>query len=235
MKHFGFKMLAVAATLGMGALLAGSAQAQYWGAPWGGPGYGYGPSGPGYGYRGPAQPPSREASRLTHERQNLMRDHSDQMRQLKLILDGQRHIDRREATKMAREVEAGAGENLWSLYKPGSLTRQSRSLPLIWEKFDDFKAFAENLKVRAGDLADKLAERPSPEEAKTGTAYRPRDPRTMGPPWRPQPPRPVRPTRDIREETFTEETFTEETVEAFGNLIRACTQCHETFRIPQGW
>ncbi|CCQ73380.1 cytochrome c [Magnetospira sp. QH-2] len=211
-------MAATALCLGMA--LGGTAVAQYWGAPWSGPGPRVGPGGP----------QSGEASRMTHERQNLMRDHGQEMLQLKQIFEGRRHIDRREAARMAREIESGAGENLWRLYRPGTRTRHSRSLPLIWEKFDIFKGYAEELKNRAGILADELAMRPTKEDAKEGNVYRPSGQRYAGPPWRTR-----MPNRSGRSGGWREETFTQDTVKAFSDLIQSCHQCHDTFRIPKWW
>ena len=92
---------------------------------------------------------------MKQDRQKLMRNHGHAMDDLESIIDGRKRFDRLEATKLAREIEAGAGENMWRLYEPSSVTaRGSRTAAPIWGNFEVFKANANALKQTAGALAD---------------------------------------------------------------------------------
>ena len=109
---------------------------------------------------------------MKQDRQQLMRDHGWAMRKLAAIIEGRKAFNRREATMLAHEVEAGAGENLWRLYSPSSVTAPgSRAEPSVWTNFETFKANAYNMKESAGRLADLLAKRPTEEDRKSGIWY----------------------------------------------------------------
>ncbi len=164
MKQFSKRVRLGAIALGLGVGLLGAAAAQawwnpYWGGYGGGPyGYGYGP----YGGHGPG------ASGMTFDRQNMMREHGRGMRQLARMIDGRSMFDRRKATTLAREIESGAGENLWRLYAPGSFGLGSRTMPHTWGDFDTFKGHADQLKAAAANLADALEKRPTRENIQEG-------------------------------------------------------------------
>ena len=197
--------------LGVGLLMAGTAVAQYWGGPWGG--------GP-YGHRSGA---------MTHDRQILMTEHGNTMRKIKRMFDGRRTFDRTEATKAAREIEAGAGENLWRLYAPGSRGMGSRSAPTVWGSFDTFKSHAEALKAAARDLADALEERPTAKDWQSGQAFMPpRSARRFGPwggPWGGGGPY----------DRWGQQGggISTEAIAAFNKLKAVCHDCHANFRFSR--
>jgi len=163
MKPFGRKILISMVGIGLGMAALGSANAWY-----GGPFHGGGPYGGPYG-GGPYG-----SSAMTHDRQGVMRDHGRDMRDLAAMIDGRRMFDRVEATKLARGIEAGTGENLWRLYAPGSIAPGSRSMPWIWNNFDAFKGYAEGAKAAAGALAEALEKRPTGFDVARGGAWMPR-------------------------------------------------------------
>ena len=196
-------------TLGMAAL--GSANAWY-GGPFygGGPGYagpyGAGPYGSRYG-----------SSAMTHDRQRLMRDHGRAMRDLEAMFEGRMMFDRTEATKLAREIEAGAGENMWRLYAPGSVAPGSRSAPNIWGNFETFKANAQAVKEAAGKVADALEKRPTGADYQRGVWV---PPHSMGygrgGPWGQR-----------------GGAIAKEAVGEFNRLTVTCHACHGAFRGPR--
>ncbi|KHF24964.1 c-type cytochrome [Solemya velum gill symbiont] len=142
------KFLSVVAGLALGIGAIGTASAWY-----------YAPS-----YYGPHGPNSHK-----QDRQGMMRDHGWAMRDLAAIIQGRKPFDRREATMLAREIEAGAGENLWRLYSPSSVASPgSRAAPSVWGSFDNFKANAAAMKESADRLADALEKRPTSEDYKQG-------------------------------------------------------------------
>ncbi|MBF0130756.1 MAG: cytochrome c, partial [Alphaproteobacteria bacterium] len=154
-------------------------------------------------------------------RKNLMRDHGSAMRRLSLMFDGRGGFDRREATKLARTVEAGAGENLWRLYAPGSVAPGSRATPWMWEDFDSFKNNAEALKTAAGDLADALEKRPTADDYAEGRAWVPAYPHGLRGPW------------DNGEWGADGGGLTRDALDRFDTLADTCTACHVNYRFPR--
>ena len=163
----------------------------------------YGPS-----YHGDYGPQS-----MKRDRQQLMRNHGHAMDDLEAMIDGRRRFDRLEATKLAREIEAGAGENMWRLYPPASVAAPgSRTAPPIWGNFETFKANANALKQTAGALADHLEKRPGPADVQEGV-WVPRRSPGFGNVW-------GREGGDITHEAIAE----------YIRLGRICTVCHLNFR-----
>ena len=163
----------------------------------------YGPSY--YGQHGPDS--------MKRDRQKLMRNHGHAMDELEAIIEGRKRFDRLEATKLAREIEAGAGENMWRLYEPASVTAPgSRTAPPIWGNFDTFKANANALKQTAGSLADELEKRPTQTDYQEGVWVPPRS-SGFGNLW------------GQRGGDMTNEAITE-----YIRLGRICTVCHLNFR-----
>jgi len=141
-----------AGLLGVGLCMAFLSAAHAW----------YGPYGPSYyGQYGP--------NAMKRDRQKLMRGHAQAMDDLAAIIEGRKRFDRLKATKLAREIEAGAGENMWRLYAPDSVAAPgSRTAPPIWGNFETFKANANALKETAGGLADELEKRPTDKDYQEG-------------------------------------------------------------------
>ena len=187
--------------IGLGMAALGTANAWWGGGPWGPHGaapYGGSPYG---------------SSAMTQDRQAVMRDHGRAMRDLASMFDGRRMFDRVEATKLAREIEAGTGENLWRLYAPGSIAPGSRSMPWIWNNFDAFKGYAEGAKAAAGTLAKALEKRPTGSDFAQGHAYLPHPGFGPGGRWG---------QRGGAIDT--------EALKAFNELTATCHGCHANFR-----
>lgn len=214
MKSIKLRILLGAAVFG-GALTFGTGASAYWGGPWGVGPWGGTPYSP-YGAYG-----GRD---LTHERQADMRDHQSAMRDVGRMLSGRRPFDRAEATRLAREIEASAGENLWRLFRPGDWREGSRSTSIIWGNMDTFKSHAEALKAAAGNLADELEKRPSSEDYAEGGAVVPDWRGRYGAtPWEGGPHgrwgnRGGAVTRDV--------------YDAYLKLQDTCDGCHRNFRSP---
>ena len=163
----------------------------------------YGPSY--YGEYGPGA--------MKRDRQKLMRNHGHAMDDLNAIIEGRRRFARLEATKLAREIEAGAGENMWRLYAPASVTAPgSRTAPPIWGNFETFKANANALKETAGALADQLEKRPTSTDYQEGV-WVPRRSSGYGNRWGQR-------GGDITQGAIAE----------YVRLGRICTVCHLDFR-----
>ena len=191
----------IAGLLGIGLCTVAISAAHAW---YGGPHRSYyGPSY--YGQHGP--------NTMKRDRQKLMRNHGHAMDELEAIIDGRRRFDRLEATKLAREIEAGAGENMWRLYEPASVAaRGSRTAAPIWGNFETFKANANALKQTAGALADELEKRPTAEDYQEGVWIPPRS-SGFGNLW------------GQRGGDMTQEAIAE-----YIRLERICTVCHLDFR-----
>ena len=191
----------IAGLLGAGLCMVSISAAHAW---YGGP-YGryYGPS-----YSGQYGPKA-----MKQDRQKLMRDHGHAMDDLEAIIVGRTRFDRLEATKLAREIESGAGENMWRLYAPASVAAPgSRTAPPIWGNFETFKANSVALKETAGALADELEKRPTGEDYQEGVWIPPYS-SGFGNRW------------GQRGGDMTQEAIAE-----FIRLERVCTVCHLDFR-----
>ena len=182
----------VAGLLGLGVCLVSISAVSGW----------YGPS---YNDYGPHS--------MKRDRQQLMRNHGHAMDELADMIDGRRRFDRLKATKLAREIEAGAGENMWRLYPPESVDAPgSRTAPPIWGNFETFKANANALKQTAGALADELEKRPTPADVQEGV-WVPRYGSGLGNRWGQR-------GGDVTQEAIAE----------YIRLGRICTVCHLNFR-----
>ncbi len=206
-----------------GAMTFGAGAVAYWGGPWdgdwGGPGGGPWGGGPYYPYGGYG---GRD---LIHQRQVEMRDHEQAMRDVGHMLSGRRPFDRVEATRLAREIEATAGENLWRMFRPGDWRMGSRSSSIIWGDMDRFKSHAEALKAAAGQLADELEKRPTAEEYAGGKAVVPdwRLERYGAAPWEGGP---------YSRWGNRGGAVTKEVYDAYLKLEDTCHGCHANFRSP---
>ena len=192
----------IAGLLGTGLCIVSISAAYAW---YGGGPYGryYGPSH--YGQYGPKA--------MKQDRQKLMRNHGDAMDDLHDIIVGRKRFDRLEATKLAREIESGAGENMWRLYAPASVAAPgSRTAPPIWGNFETFKANSVALKETAGALADELEKRPTGEDYREGVWIPPYS-AGVGNRW------------GQRGGDMTQEAIAE-----YIRLERICTVCHLDFR-----
>ena len=169
--------------------------------------------GPYRSYYGPSYHGQYGPGSMKRDRQELMRDHGHAMDDLEAIIEGRKRFDRLEATKLAREIEAGAGENMWRLYAPASVTASgSRTAPPIWGNFETFKANANALKQTAGALADELEKRPTSTDYQEGVWAPPRS-SGFGNLW------------GQRGGDMTHEAIAE-----YIRLGRICTVCHLNFR-----
>lgn len=243
MRGFSKKLLAGAAVLGIGVGMLGVATAQAWWDPWGGP-YGGGPYGGPYGGAPYGHGWGPQSGGMTADRQHLMKDHGTAMRRLVRMFQGRGMFDRREATKLAREVEAGGGENLWRLYAPGTTMPGSRTAPWVWKNFDKFKGYAEELKVNSGNLADALEKRPTAEDYGKGVWVP--DQRNYGGPWGGGPwgggpwgggpwgggPWGGGPGA---QDGWGQRggAISKEALDAFDALMETCNKCHSEFRTPR--
>ncbi len=190
----------IAGLAGLGVCMAAIGAANAW---YGGPGPYYGPSY--YGEHG--------AQAMKQDRQQLMRNHGHAMDELEAIIEGRKRFDRLQATKLAREIEAGGGENMWRLYEPDSVAvRGSRTAPPIWGNYETFKANANALKQSAGALADELEKRPTVQDYQEGVWVPPRS-SGYGNLW------------GQRGGDMTNEAIAE-----YIRLGRICTVCHLNFR-----
>jgi cytochrome c556 len=182
------------AALGAGLLVAGTASAWY-GDPW------YRPYGSGA---------------VTYERQNIMRRHDYTMRELADMLQGRRVLDRAEAARLARELEAGFGQNLIRNYPPGTVVAGSRTAPSTWRHFGAFRGYAEAAKQASARLAEALEQESTAQDVEQTASWVP--PRRMG----------FGPGRHRRADRVPMEV-----VQEFGRLNATCYSCHMLFRGPR--
>lgn len=189
----------IAGLLGLGVCTAVITAAHAW---YGGP------------YRGPSYYDDYGPQAMKQDRQKLMRNHGHAMDDLEQIIEGRKRFDRLEATKLAREIEAGAGENMWRLYEPDSVAvRGSRTAAPIWGNFETFKANANALKQSAGALADQLEKRPTSSDYQQEGVWVPPRSSGFGNLW------------GQRGGDMTREAIAE-----YIRLGRICTVCHLNFR-----
>ena len=76
---------------------------------------------------------------VTYERQNMMRQHGYAMDQLADMLQGRHLLDRDEAVRLVRELEAGFGDELIRNFPPGTVVAGSRTSPRTWRYFGAFR------------------------------------------------------------------------------------------------
>ena len=192
MKSHNFRLLAAILGIGLGMGPLGTADAWYYGPSYDGP---YGPNA------------------MRQDRQELMHDHGWAMHKLRTIFEGRRPFNRREATELALAIEAGAGENLWRLYSPRSVTAPgSRTAPSVWGDFESFKANAQAMKESADRLADALAKRPEGADYRQGV-WTPRYSAPWGNRWGEK-----------------GGGITREAIDEFRTLGALCQACHRGYR-----
>ena len=185
------KKLLSATVLGAGLLILGTANAWY-GDPW------YRPYGSGA---------------VTYERQNMMRGHNYAMRELADMLEGRRMLNRTEAVRLARELEAGFGDSLVENFAPGTVVAGSRTAPWTWRNFGAFEAYAEAARQSSARLAEALEKESSEQDAQHWVP-----PRRMGyGPW-------GRGRADV---------VSIEVLQELSRLNATCGSCHMLFRGPR--
>ncbi|MGB5494199.1 MAG: cytochrome c [Sedimenticolaceae bacterium] len=152
---------------------------------------------------------------VTYERQNMMRKHAYAMSQLADMLQGRHLLNRDEAVRLARDLEAGFGDSLIEHFPPGTVVAGSRTAPRTWRYFGAFRNNAEAAKQAAARLAEALEKEPSVEEVQQLPVW--------GPPWRMgYGARGHRPGGLVSMEVIQE----------FDRLNATCNSCHMQFR---GW
>lgn len=198
-------IIGVAAAALAGVALAGGASAQ-WGGPWGG--------GPGF------QNPMSQSGPQTQGRRTMMTGHGHNMDGLDKMFDGRLNFNRDRALRIAREIEASAGESLWKQFEVDTHAPSSRVTPRILSDFDTFQAYAETLKYNAGVLIEALERNPAPPEVYGGRAYVPRG--SYGTPYRGgrHPQAPDFGAVDIK------------ALQAYAGMVATCNICHTVYR---GW
>jgi cytochrome c556 len=176
----------------VGLLLVSTASAWY-GGPWGRP-YGSGA--------------------MTYERQNMMSDHGWAMRGLSEMFEGRRAFNREEAVRLARELEAGLGDQLIRNYAPGTWVAGSRTAPWTWRHFGAFKGYAVGAEQSAARLADALEKEPTTEEIQQEGV------------WMTSPPR-----RGIgRWHHLRDDRVSLDAIREYSQLNATCHSCHGLFR-----
>ena len=182
------------AALAAGLLIPGTASAWY-GDPW------YRPYGSGA---------------MVYKRQNMMRGHGYTMSELADMLEGRRMLNRTEAVRLARELEAGFGDSLIGHFAPGTVVAGSRTSPSAWRNFGAFRGYAEAAKQAAARLAEALDKTSSGQDVQQTANWVP--PRRMG--YGPRGHRPVG-------------LVPVEVIQEFGRLNATCNSCHMLFRGPR--
>ena len=161
------KTLFACATAGLTALGASNVQAfsfsidddddyyrPYWGAPYGGPGWGAPPAWGAPAYFEPwVTPPQRfwyprlpnyDRSRMKQERQRDMGNFDSVMNELRDMLYGNADFDRTRAIQLARKIEATSGQAMTGNFHPGAVvTMGSHTSPKLWGNEEAFRANAE--------------------------------------------------------------------------------------------
>lgn len=136
--------------VGVGLMLAGTADAWWAGDPW------YRPYGSGA---------------VTYERQNVMRRHGWAMKDLAAMFEGRRALNREEAVRLAGELESGLGDEMLTNFAPGTRVAGSRVTPWVWRDFGAFRGYAIGAQRAAGDLAEALKSAPTDEEIQRQGAW----------------------------------------------------------------
>lgn len=153
---------------------------------------------------------------VTYERQNMMRKHDYNARELADMLEGRRLLDRAEAVRLARELEAGFGDSLIKNFAPGTVVAGSRTSPRTWSNFHAFRGYAEAARQASARLAEALDKESSGQDVERAAAWGP--PRRMGyGPWG------YRRTSPVSMEVIQE----------FSRLNATCYSCHMLFRGPR--
>lgn len=200
------KMVTLGVAVAAGIALASSALAQ-WSGPWGA-----GPGGPGYQLG--------QGQQQTQGRRTQMTGHGHSMDELEKLFDGRLNFNRDRALRIAREIEAGAGENLWKQFQAGTHGPSTRVMPRILSDFETFQTYAETLKHNAGVLVEALQRNPTPHDVYRGGAYVPRG--SYGTPYRPGPygqaHRPDFGAVDMK------------AMQAYAGMVATCNICHMVYR-----
>ena len=153
---------------------------------------------------------------MVYKRQNMMRGHGYTMSQLADMLEGRRILNRTEAVRLARELEAGFGGNLIGNFAPGTVVAGSRTAPSAWRNFGAFRGYAEAAKQASSRLAEALDRAPSGKDVQQTASGAP--PRRMGYGWWGHRPAGLVPMEALQE---------------FGRLTATCNSCHAWFRGPR--
>ena len=194
MNKAGITRLFAVAALAAGLLIPGTASAWY-GDPW------YRPYGSGA---------------MVYKRQNMMRGHGYTMSELADLLEGRRMLNRGEAVRLARELEAGFGDSLIGNFAPDTVVAGSRTAPSAWSNFGALKGYAKAAKQASTRLAEALEKTSSGKDDQQTANWVP--PRRMGyGPWGHRP----------------ADVLPMEVIQEFGRLNATCNSCHMLFRGPR--
>jgi cytochrome c556 len=90
---------------------------------------------------------------IVKERMTLMSGLGDTMKVLSAIFKKERPYDAKAVAEAAQSIRDHSGEALTKLFPKGSLDHPSVAKQEIWQKWDDFKRMAEDLKIYADALA----------------------------------------------------------------------------------
>lgn len=149
---------------------------------------------------------------MVYKRQDMMRSHGYDMTELAQMLDGRRAFNRAEATRLAREIEQGFGDDLLRQYAPGTVVAGTRTAPWTWGQPAQFKAMAERAQAAAKRLADELENEPSADQVREQGAWVTGGRAGLGG-WR-----------------RLDGVLSVGAVRAYGQLRSTCTACHWQFR-----
>lgn len=156
------------------------------------------------------------AGAMTYERQNEMRDHGHAMQDLSRMFDGRRAFDRNEATRLARELEQGLGDELLRNFAPGAVVAGSRTSPWTWRNFGMLRAYSAAAQQSAANLAVALESAPDNDEVREQGAWS-TSPRRFTGRW-----------GHLRDDLVSMDAIHE-----YGRLNAMCHSCHSLFRGPR--
>ncbi len=91
------------------------------------------------------------AKGIVMKRMMAMKSMGDGMKDLSQMVTGKTAFDAAKVTGIAKSLKQHAAE-IPEQFPKGSMQKPTEALPVIWEKWDDFKGHAENLAELAGEL-----------------------------------------------------------------------------------
>ena len=96
------------------------------------------------------------AKGVVMERMMAMKSMGDGMKELSQMVTGKTAFDAAKVTSIATSLKQHAAK-IPEQFPKGSLQKPTEALPVIWEKWDDFKGQANNLATLAGELETAAA------------------------------------------------------------------------------
>ena len=96
------------------------------------------------------------AKGVVMERMMAMKSMGDGMKELSQMVTGKIAFDAAKVTSIAKSLKQHATK-IPEQFPKGSLQKPTEALPVIWEKWDDFKGQADNLATLAGELETAAA------------------------------------------------------------------------------